>query len=60
MSIKCACRKNCVTIEDNLDEKVKKLRECENCLDITIKKFSPLSEIIDLNDIDSDYKRCEC
>ncbi len=36
------------------------LRECEKCKDIQIKKFSPLKEIIDLNKIDQEYKRCEC
>ena len=46
--------------KENLDEKIKSLQECENCRDVQIKKFSPLKDLIDFDDLTSDYKRCEC
>lgn len=60
MSEKCSCGKDCITDFKNLDEKIEKLYECENCKDIQIKKFSPLKELIDFNELDGNYKRCSC
>lgn len=44
----------------DIDEKISSLNECENCRDIQIKKFSPLKELIDFDEYDGDYMRCEC
>lgn len=44
----------------DIDSKFKSLQECENCSDVRIKKFSPLKDIIDFEDYDGDYMRCEC
>ena len=45
---------------ENLDEKIESIKECENCQDVQIKKFSPLKDLIDFNELDGDYKRCTC
>ena len=39
---------------------IAELNPCENCEDVAIKKFSPLNELIDFNELDSDYKKCKC
>lgn len=44
----------------DIDEKIKSLNECENCQDIQIKKFSPLKDLINFEEYDGDYMRCEC
>lgn len=44
----------------NIDEKINSLHECEKCQDIQIKKFSPLKDLINFEDYDGDYMRCEC
>lgn len=44
----------------DIDDKIKSLNECENCRDVQIKKFSPLKELIDFDEYDGDYMRCEC
>lgn len=44
----------------NVDEKLKSLQECENCKDVQIKKFSPLKDLINFDDYDGEYMRCEC
>lgn len=44
----------------DFEEKISSLRECENCRDVQIKKFSPISEAIDLDEIDGQYMRCSC
>lgn len=44
----------------DLDEKIKSLKECENCQDVQIKKFSPLKDLIDFNELDGQYMKCEC
>lgn len=43
-----------------IDEKIKSLQECENCRDVQIKKFSPLKELINFDDYDGEYMRCQC
>ena len=57
---KCSCEKDCYTIFENLSEKIENMHECENCKDIQIKKFTPLKDLIDFNELTGDYKRCEC
>ena len=44
----------------NLDERINSLNECEKCQDIQIKKFSPLKDLIDFNELNGQYMRCEC
>ena len=44
----------------DVDEKIKSLNECEKCSDVQIKKFSPLRELINFEDYDGEYMRCEC
>ena len=44
----------------DIDEKIKSLKECENCKDIQIKKFTPLKELIDFETLTSDHMKCEC
>ncbi len=44
----------------DINEKINSLNECENCQDIQIKKFSPLKDLINFDDYDGDYMRCEC
>lgn len=44
----------------DIDEKIKSLDGCEKCRDVQIKKFSPLKDLIDFDEYDGDYMRCEC
>lgn len=44
----------------DINEKIKSLNECENCQDFQIKKFSPLKDLINFEEYDGDYMRCEC
>ena len=44
----------------DVNEKISSLNECEKCQDVQIKKFSPLRDLIDFEDYDGDYMRCEC
>ena len=44
----------------DINEKIDSLSECETCRDIQIKKFSPLKDLINFDDYDGDYMRCEC
>ena len=60
MTQSCTCGKNCITTKKNLASKIANLKECEKCSDITMKKFSPINELVNLNDVDSNYKKCEC
>ena len=57
---KCSCGRNCYTTFENLAEKIENLKECENCKDIQIKKFSPLKDLIDFDELTGDYMRCSC
>lgn len=43
-----------------IDEKIKSLKECENCQDIQIKKFSPLKDLIDFETLNGEYMKCSC
>ena len=44
----------------DIDERIKSLNECENCVDVQIKKFSPLKELINFDEYDGEYMRCQC
>ena len=43
-----------------LDEKIEDIRGCGQCVDIQIKKFSPIMDYEDFNSLDDDFKRCSC
>ncbi|MFM5883481.1 hypothetical protein SAMN05216439_1231 [Methanobrevibacter gottschalkii] len=44
----------------DLNEQIKALDYCENCNDIQIKKFSPLKDLIDFDELNGEYMKCEC
>jgi hypothetical protein len=46
--------------KENLNEHIESIRECENCQDIQIKKFSPVMDYEDFDGLDDDFKRCAC
>lgn len=60
MNRKCSCGNNCYTSFENLNEKIENLNECEYCEDVQIKKFSPLKDLIDFNELTGEYKKCRC
>ena len=43
-----------------IDEKIKSIKECENCQVIQIKKFSPLKDLIDFETLNGEYMKCSC
>lgn len=44
----------------DIDERIESLNECENCVDVQIKKFSPLKELINFDEYEGEYMRCQC
>lgn len=44
----------------DIDERIKSLDGCENCVDVQIKKFSPLKDLINFDEYDGEYMRCQC
>lgn len=44
----------------DLAEKIKSIEECENCRDVQIKKFSPLRDVINLDELNGEYMKCVC
>lgn len=44
----------------DLTEKIKSIEECENCRDVQIKKFSPLRDVINLDELNGEYMKCVC
>ncbi|MGN0176612.1 MAG: SAM-dependent methyltransferase [Methanobrevibacter sp.] len=44
----------------DFDEQIKALDYCKNCRDVQIKKFSPLKDLIDFDELDGSYMKCEC
>lgn len=46
--------------KNDLDEKIEAIQECENCQDIQIKKFSPIKDYADYENLNDDFKRCSC
>ncbi|WP_407422740.1 SAM-dependent methyltransferase [Methanobrevibacter sp.] len=46
--------------KNDLDEKIDDIQECERCGDVQIKKFSPVSDYMDFDNLDDDFKRCIC
>lgn len=60
MPIKCSCENDCIVNKNNIKKKINELNQCPKCEDISIKKFSPLKDLIDFNKLNSSYKRCSC
>ncbi|MCC7553053.1 MAG: SAM-dependent methyltransferase [Methanobacteriaceae archaeon] len=60
MNSNLSCCREKIVSYDNLDKKISRLKPCEKCEDISIKKFTPLKDEIDFNLLHNDYKRCEC
>ena len=46
--------------KENLNENIEAIKECENCQDIQIKKFSPIMDYDDFDNLDDDFMRCTC
>lgn len=46
--------------KETLNERIEEIRECENCQDIQIKKFSPVKDWDDFDNLNDDFKRCSC
>ena len=44
----------------NIEDKIESLNECEKCSDVRIKKFSPLKDIVDFDELDGEYMKCKC
>ena len=44
----------------DIDERIKSLGGCENCVDVQIKKFSPIKDLINFDEYDGEYMRCQC
>lgn len=61
MELKCKCGSTCIrTAEEILFQAKEAFTPCNQCKTISIKKFSPLSDQIDLKTIDSQFERCSC
>ena len=60
MTLICSCKENCTTTKENLASKISNLSSCKHCKDITIKKFNPIGEILNITKIDSNYEKCKC
>ena len=44
----------------DVEEKLNSLTPCENCSDVQIKKFSPLKDLVDFNELNGEYMKCDC
>lgn len=44
----------------DFEEKINNLNECENCRDVQIKKFTPLKDLIDFDELTQEYMKCGC
>ena len=44
----------------DLDERIEAIQECGDCQDIQIKKFSPIRDYADFENLNDDFKRCSC
>ena len=61
MEIQCACGLGCVKKSNIILNRITEIYEpCEECLRPQLKKFKPLVEQIDLDQLDADYGRCKC
>ncbi|MEE1128495.1 MAG: methyltransferase domain-containing protein [Methanobrevibacter sp.] len=46
--------------KENLEKRIEDIRECGECRDIQIKKFSPIKDYDDFDKLCDDFKRCGC
>ena len=46
--------------QNELNEQIENLNECENCIDVRIKKFSPVMDYDNYDKLDDDFMRCSC
>lgn len=61
MEIQCSCGLGCVKKSDIIFNGIAEIyKPCKNCLRPQLKKFKPLVEQIDLDQLDADYGRCKC
>jgi hypothetical protein len=61
MEIRCRCGDTCIRpISEVLKDIELFYKPCNDCKTEKIKKFSPLAEQINLNEIDNDFGSCKC
>ncbi|HEY0196387.1 MAG TPA: methyltransferase [Methanobacterium sp.] len=61
MEVFCRCGDNCIKSRSEVLKDYKEFYSaCESCEDIRLKKFSPLTQQMDVNLLDVDFKRCVC
>ncbi|MDP4228719.1 MAG: 50S ribosomal protein L11 methyltransferase, partial [Bacteroidota bacterium] len=61
MEIKCRCRDTCIRpISEVLKDIELFYKPCSDCKEKKIKKFSPLAEQINLDEIDNQFGSCKC
>lgn len=61
MEVFCRCGNDCIKSKSEVLKEFKKFfSACENCKDIKLKKFKPLTHQMDVNELDSNFKRCVC
>jgi tRNA G37 N-methylase Trm5 len=61
MEIRCRCGDTCIRpVSEALKDIELFYKPCERCKTEKIKKFSPLAEQIDLDEIDNRFGSCEC
>lgn len=47
-------------MDEKVKDKINNLKPCNECVDIQIKKFSPITEFADYEELNDDYLRCFC
>ena len=61
MGIRCRCGDTCIKpISEVLEDIELFYKPCSDCKTEKIKKFSPLTEQINLNNIDTYFGSCKC
>ncbi len=46
--------------KDDVNKMIDSIGECDSCIDIQIKKFSPIKDYENFDALDDDFKRCAC
>ncbi len=61
MEIRCRCGDQCIRpVSEILDEIELFYKPCSSCKTVNIKKFSPIAEQIDLEELDNSFGNCAC
>lgn len=61
MEIRCRCGDQCIRpVSEILDEIELFYKPCSSCKTVNIKKFSPIAEQIDLEELDNSFGSCAC